>query len=263
MLALVLILAAGSRVGVLNPFQGLFLAITRPFEEALGSVFSPVAGLLGSAGELDSIRDENARLRIENERLVNENATLAQQAARVEELEAALGIAGTRRNEVLLPANVVSEDASPFTHVISIDAGEGNGIRTGMVVLSPKGTLVGTVTDVRGGRAFVRVISDSKSKVAATTLETGFDGIVQGTPGRGLEFTLSNGDLKVGDTIVTSSLTGRFPAGIPIGKVTEISGDPQDVNRPIRLEPLYRISNVKTVLVITSFRPGEGGTAQP
>lgn len=264
MVALAILLTGASQFGALRPFQGIFLAVITPFEEAAGAVFRPIAGMLTDAGDIGRLRDENRRLRLDNERLQNENTSLQQAEERVAELESILQIAQTRgADEKRLPANVVQRDSPPFTDVISIDVGSGDGIKVGMVVLSAQGTLMGTVTTVLPTRSFVRLITDTKSKVAAEVESTKFEGIVQGTPGRGLEFALVDADVKVDDIIVTSSLTGRFPAGIPIARVSEVSGSPTDISRKVKLDPLVRVSGARTVLVITSFLPQVVGPTTP
>lgn len=236
MLGLTVFLTAAGQVGVLHPVQGAFLVITRPAEELLTSIFRPIAGFLSDAGSISDLREENRRLRLENEELRTQSISLQTDAERVKQLEEALKISQGAANEQYLAANVVHRDSSAFTDVISIDRGSNSGVRVGMVVLSSQGSLMGTVTEVFGSRSFVRLITDSKSKVAA-------------------QVQASQADIKVGDIIVTSALTGRYPAGLPIGKVTEVSGTQQDLFRKVTLEPFVRLSTASTVLVQTSFIP--------
>ena len=136
-----------------------------------------------------------------------------------------------------------------------IDKGANAGIKVGMVVLSTQGSLIGTVTTVNPNSAFVRLITDTKSKVNAQILESHALGILQGNPGRTLSFDLSQADAKVGDTVVTSGLGGNYPPGYAIGRVADVSGTPQDLFRKVKVEPLVRVSTVSTVLVLTSFVP--------
>ena len=124
-----------------------------------------------------------------------------------------------------------------------------------MVVLSAQGTLIGTVTKTFPGSAFVRLISDSRSKVNAEVQESKVDGIIRGTPGRGLTFDLAHAEIKAGDTIITSGLGGNYPPGLPIGKVSTVSGTSQDLFRNVTVEPFVRLSTATTVLVLTSFTP--------
>lgn len=256
MVGLAILLGVAGQVGVLSPVQGVFLRVTAPFEGIFTGIFRPVAGLLSSAGEVDDLRAENARLRVENEGLRNELAQRQQDAQRIKELEAALGLAQGDTSQSRLAANVVHRDSSPFSDVITIDRGSNDGVVKGMVVTSTQGSLMGTVTRVTPTRSFVRLITDTRSNVRAAVLGgEGADGILRGNPGRTLTLDLAQGDIKVGDTIITAGLGGAFPYGIPIGTVTSVEGSTQDLFPKVTVEPMTRLGTATTVLVLMSFVP--------
>lgn len=255
MIGLALFLALVGQIGVLNPIQGLFLQITSPIEKVLNGTFRPVAGLLSNAGEIGNVRDENNRLRVENEELRNQVAELQQNAAQIKDLQDALNLTQGDQSLQYLAGNIVHRDASPFTDVVTIDRGTGDGVQVGMVVLSTKGTLLGKVTKVTSTNAFVRLITDTQSRVTAEVLGTGADGSVRGTPGRGLSFDLAQGEIAVGDTIISAGLGGGYPRGLPIGRVSAVTGTTQDLYKKVVVEPGIRISTAETVLVLTSFIP--------
>ncbi len=256
MTGLALLLAALSQFGFLNPVQGLFMRVTTPFEKMSSGIFQPVATLLADAGSLNELQDENRRLRLENEELRNEVTSLEGQSDRVKELEAALAIPATSGSQNV-PANIVARISQPFTDTVSIDRGSSSGIKAGMVVLTSQGSLLGTVTGVESNRSFVRLITDSRSKVSAQVEISQVLGIIHGGANRTLsfEFAETGSDIAVGDTILTSGLGGNYPTDVPIGRVTAISGTPQDLFRKVTVEPLVRLSTAKTVLVNTSFVP--------
>lgn len=257
MIGLAIVLAVGTRTGALTPVQDTFLRATSPLEGGMSALFRPVAGVLADVRDLNSLREENRRLRLENESLRNQLTERELDIARIEELERALGIVQEGSGGTRVFANTVSQDRTAFTDVVSINRGSDDGIRVGNVVTSFEGSLVGTVIQVSPGRALVRLISDSRSKVAAVDAETGADGIVQGSPGGKLTLELAQGTVTVGDTILTSGLGGGFPADIPIGVVSKVSGTPQDLFLKIEVEPRVRLSitSLRNVLVITSFVP--------
>ncbi len=255
MIGLALLLALMGQVGVLTPFQGVFLRVSAPVESVLTGVFRPVASLLSDAGEIGKIRDENDRLRLENEELRNQVAELEQNAAEIKELRDALNLQQGDTSVTRVAANIVHRDSSPFTDVVTIDKGSNEQIQVGMVVLSSRGTLMGKVTKVTATNSFVRLITDTQSRVTAEVLESGADGSVHGTPGRGLSFDLAQGEIQVGDTLITAGLGGSYPRGLPIGRVSSVSGSNQDLYKKVSVEPGVRISTAETVLVLTSFIP--------
>jgi len=255
MIGLAMFLAILGQTGLLNPFQGLFLRATAPVESLFTGIFRPVAAILSDAGEIQTLRDENDELRLENERLRNEVAGLQQDAQRVKELEGLLQITEGGSDATRVVANIVHRASTPFQQEVSIDRGASAGIEVGMVVLSSQGSLMGTVTKVSGETSFVRLITDSRSKVRAEIAGTGAEGIVKGTPDRGLVLDLAQGDIKVGDTVVSSGLGGNYPKGIPIGVVSEVTGTSQDLYKKVTIQPLVRLGTATTVLVNISFIP--------
>ena len=186
MVGLALLLAVFGAVGILTPFQGVFLRVASPFENALSAVFDPVASFLADIGNVNDLRNENARLRIENEQLQNKVTSLQEESQQIAELREALGIQQTAGSGKKVAANVVAHDTSPGVDVISIDKGSSSGIQAGMTVLTSGGTLMGTVTKVTSANAFVRLVTDTKSRVNARTLETQASGVLEGTLTRGL-----------------------------------------------------------------------------
>lgn len=255
MVGLALLLAIAGQAGALDPVQGAFLRVSSPLTNLVSGIFRPIASFLSDAGNLNELQEENRRLRLENEQLQTQMVDLQRDAERARELEAALGISQQTGDETRVAANIVNRIATPFDSVVSIDRGAASGIQPGMVVLSAQGTLIGTVTEVFDASAFVRLITDSRSKVNAQVLESKTDGIVKGTPGRGLTFDLVRAQVKIGDTIITSGLGGNYPPGLPIGKVSAVSGGPQDLYLKIDVEPFVRLSTATTVVVLTSFVP--------
>jgi len=265
MIGLAMLFAVVGQTGLLTPFQGIFLRVTSPVGSVFTTVFRPVAAFLSDAGNLNDLQDENARLRLDNEGLRNRVTSLQQGAEQVEELQKALGVTQNVASGTKLAASVVHRDSSPFTDVISIDRGSSDGIKPGMVVLSSQGSLLGTVTTVTSSAAFVRLVTDTKSKVASQILESKVEGITKGSPNRGVSFDLADSQaaINVGDTVVTSGLGGKYPQGLPIGRVSEVSGSSQDLSKKVTVEPLVRLSTARTVLVLTSFTPQRIGLDSP
>ena len=153
---------------------------------------------------------------------------------------------------------MLSRIRGPLTRELRIDKGSGDGVREGNPVLSVRGTLIGTVTRALPGASFVRLVADARSSVAAQVLGSPADGVVRGDGGS-LSFDLAEGDINVGDAIVTSGLGGAYPPDIPIGEVAEVLGDAQDPFPTVRLETAVRISTTRTVLVVISFAPERFG----
>ncbi len=70
-----------------------------------------------------------------------------------------------------------------------------------------------------------------------------------------MEFVTQDSAIKEGDTVLTSGLGGTYPPGLVIGRVTGVTGNPQEVFRHVKVEPLASLSRLENVLVMTSFVP--------
>ena len=254
MLVLAVFLGVAGRAGLLDPAQDVFLRVTGPFEGGLSSTFRPVANFLDDVRDLDRLQTENRDLLVENETLRSEVAGLQSDALEIDELREALNITTGDPSAERLAAGVMSRTQGPLTNQLRIDKGTNDGVTEGNVVISVQGTLLGTVTRALAGSSFVRLVMDSRSSVAAQILGSTADGIVKGD-GRDLSFSLVEGEVNVGDTIVTSGLGGTYPPDLRVGEVSEVLGDPQDPFPRVRIDPTVRISTTRTVLVITSFIP--------
>jgi rod shape-determining protein MreC len=84
-----------------------------------------------------------------------------------------------------------------------------------------EGGLIGRVVAVTDGAARIRLITDPTMRVAVRVERTGETGILIGRGGGLLQLEMfnTNAALIAGDLLVTAD--GRFPAGIPVARVTE------------------------------------------
>ena len=56
--------------------------------------------------------------------------------------------------------------------------------------------------------------------------------------------------IVIGDEVVTSGLTGPLPAGIPVGKVSNISLSTDGFSELIDVVPFVNFGNLSTVLIL-------------
>src|SRR5690606_13457531 len=150
--------------------------------------------------------------------------------AEVIQLREQLGFQHAHADLEVVPANVVGRDTTGARQFVMIDRGSNHGIEVGMAVVSPN-FFVGQVTDVAPDRARVPLAVDVSSQVAATVQRTDADGILYGRWQAGEYFELRHlsptSDIQEDDLVVTSGKTARVPAGLVIGKVTQIDRNVQ------------------------------------
>lgn len=217
----------------------------------------PVLDRMAAFSQAGKLTAENERLREENERLQTELAQLRNAAARNEELQQLLQLRQKRPEAQFLMASTIGRDSSNLHAAIAIDRGGRDGIRTGMVVLSPGGALIGSVTRVRSDHAWVRLLSDPNSAVTAVAQSSRATGVVTGNYQRQLKLALvpQSTDIKTGDVIETTGLGSTYPPGLVIGKVSRVEGTRQDLFKEIEIEPLADLTRLDQVLVLLNFQP--------
>lgn len=121
-----------------------------------------------------------------------------------------------------IPAAVIGRSAGAWWQQVIISRGSGSGISEDDIVTGPGG-LVGRVIAVSPTSSRVLLVSDSTSRVGARISRSRATGYVQGTMDRQviMEFFDKMPDVNVGDVVVTSAYSQRFPQDIPIGRVVD------------------------------------------
>lgn len=120
----------------------------------------------------------------------------------------------------LIAAPVIGRSADHWWKQITLGKGSEDGVKVGYVVVGVGG-LVGRVISVTPQTCKVLLISDPSSQVGSIVNRTRDMGFMQGQ-GHDLavmQFFEKVPNMKVGDVIVTSTVSQLYPQGIPIGKV--------------------------------------------
>ena len=237
---------------------GLVASLSGAIEEAT----RPFADVVRRAGQLEQLSEENAVLRQQVARLEAQLAALRESQIETEQLADLVAAVGVEDADRYLPAAVILRDPAPARDVIVIDRGERDGLRTGQPVLGPGATLVGVVSEVQGGRARVRLLTDPDSALAAVVQASRTQAALAGGPdGLRLEFVPIDAALTVGDLVLTSALGGRLPGGLLVGRITFVETKEQDLFATVHVEPLADYGRLERVLVLTgSQTTAEGAT---
>lgn len=236
----------------------VLMSITLIVFDLRGGLTQPLRSVgetvLGSTDErIAALEQENAQLRAELD-------TVANDRARIDDLNALLGLVSTN-DYTTVPAQVIAVGpAQGFAWTVTIDAGSRDGVERDMSVISGAG-LVGRTIDVGPTTSTVLLIVDATSSVGGRLSGTSQIGIVSGT-GRQDSLTMQLLDplavVDVGDVVVSFGSEGGRPyaPGIPIGVVAEMRGTEGQLTRSAILEPYVDISRLDIVGVV--LRAPEG-----
>lgn len=219
--------------------QVVFARTTR----GISNLWSDYIYLVGLTGRLDTLEEENGRLRSERAHLL----TLAMENIRLKKL---LDFKEHQSGE-LLPARVISE-AQETTAVIMIDRGSSDGVRPNLAVVSYDG-LVGRTSAVTPFTAQVILLQDPRSRVPVRTLEGRAKGLLAGR-GSGeslaLEKVRRTEDLQAGNELVTSGTGVIYPKGIAVGTITDVQRSTYGLLQEAWVSPAVDFTRVEEVLVI-------------
>jgi rod shape-determining protein MreC len=260
---------------------GFFHALQRGSQEAFAPVESgasralkPVRDLFGWVGDTFDAKGDNKELRAEVERLRSELAR-AQTAQR--DAAQLSGLVGLEREDMFpsgtdpIAARVIARSPTVWYSSVKIDKGSSDGVRVDQPVLAAHG-LVGKVTQVTGGTAEVRLITDASSAVTAQVMPAGASGVVRPQVGNpnDLLLDLIEGDRRVTEdtTVVTSGFASTkveslFPRGIPIGTVTKVDLDEFEQYQRVHIKPFANLRRFDIVQVLTRRPVGTQAAALP
>jgi rod shape-determining protein MreC len=118
---------------------------------------------------------------------------------------------------------IIGRSADHWWQHIIIGQGSKAGITEGAVAQAPGG-LVGRVTQVTDNTSRILLLSDPSSRLGVTMSRSRDMGILRGQSGRlaVIDFFEKDPNVRVGDTVVTSSLSRLFPAGLAIGTIKSL-----------------------------------------
>lgn len=218
-------------------------------------VFNPIIKVLQlpaqvAFGIYDTIRDV-AMVYQENKALKRENLDLLMLKNQVRTLKIENKLLGRMLHYTPPPeasfitAKIVAEEGDAFSHSMIAYANDTQNIHKGQVVLGAE-SVVGRVDDVNGRYIRILLFTDINSKIPVMVERSRARGILSGdnTTTPKLLFTVLGADINEGDMLVTSGVAGVFPAGLPVGIVSNISKDVISVETITDIE---RLEYVKIV----------------
>lgn len=166
----------------------------------------------------------------------------------------------------ILPATVVRRDPNDDFYSFTLDKGKTSDVAVGDPVVTENG-IIGWIYEVDAYTAKVKTILSPDAKVGVIDTVTRDSGVVSGN----VHYADKNlttmtrisalNNLKEGDIVTTTGISGIYPAGLIVGQVKEIAFDEYDTSMYAVIEPFEDIRSVIDVVVITSFE-GQGEISQ-
>ena len=245
---------------ILNPLRTAVGYVLVPIQSGVNRVGGGLYNELSSVGKLKTALAENETLKTRVDELTEENTRLRSEQFELERLRSLYELDQEYMQYHKIGARIIAKDSGSWFSVFRIDKGSDDGIKEDMNVIAGGG-LVGIVTDVGANYATVRSIIDDSSRVSAMAQQSGDSCIVAGDlqlfkEGRlKISYMEKDDDIKDGDMIVTSNISGKFLPGILVGYATDITVDYNDnLTKSGYLIPAARFDRLQEVLVITDLK---------
>jgi rod shape-determining protein MreC len=159
-----------------------------------------------------------------------------------------------KANFNIVTAEVISFDSSNFRNSIVIDKGKKDGIKIGNPVVTAQGA-VGTVVRVGILASQAVLINDTEFSMAVKVTRSNASGILSGSLAGNckIRYLDLDEDIQAGDEVISLGQNSRFPAGIVVGTVTEVSKEQSGLTLFAMVKPKVKVSSLQEVLVITNY----------
>jgi rod shape-determining protein MreC len=248
--------------GPLHSVQRVVAAVLGPLEEGADRALKPARDLVNWFDETFEARGENVGELRDQLAQAQAGAQQSQELGRLAELTSG-GLVPEGQKPVT--ARVIGRSPSVWYSTVSIDKGSSSGIRVDDPVVAADG-LAGRITATTSGTAQVTLLTDANSSVTGRVLPSGATGVVEPDIGNArdlqLNFVQRGKEIAEGQMVVTAGfstgdLGSIFPAGIPIGKVTESSLEEQQAYQRVHLKAFADLRDMAFVQVLVAT--GGGG----
>ena len=244
--------ARGSTSRVFDKLKNAASDAFAPVQRSTSDALQPVGDFFSGALHYGDLKKENARLR---EQVQEQQASVVQAAEAEREAQSLKDIQKLDfvGDIPTVSASVVTTSTSNFDLTVEIDRGTDAGVAVGMPVVAANG-LIGRVTQVSHVRATVLLVTDPGSNVGVRVVSSGEVAVAGGNgPGRPLRLDLVDNKTTVakGDNIVTSGLQGgRYPAGLPVGRVSSVVAAPGAIQPDVEVDPIVDLHRLEFVKVL-------------
>ena len=211
----------------LGEIRRFLSVVAYPVQIAVSSPFQGWDWFRESVSSRETLRADKAKLeaelRLANFRLQRYEA-LEAESQRLRALRE--NTAGVANRFVI--GNIMDLDIDAFRERVLVDKGARDGVFVGQAVLDAGGVF-GQVARVGELTSEVILVSDGTHAIPVQVNRNGLRTIAVGTGDMTklkLPYLSTSADVIAGDLLVTSGLGGGFPAGYPVGTITEVKRDP-------------------------------------
>jgi len=151
----------------------------------------------------------------------------------------------------LLNARVVAVTGNGLPVSATINRGSRDSVQLNWPVINRSG-LVGRISSVTPDFAHVQLLTDPRNRVAARIASSREMGIVRHVPGIGMTLASfpNQGNVSLGDTVISSGLGGIYPSGLQVGIVSSIVRPDNLPYAEVELTPSANFRSIEQLFVL-------------
>jgi rod shape-determining protein MreC len=235
----------------LGEIRRFLSVVAYPVQIAVASPFQGWDWFRESVSSRETLRADKAKLeaelRLANFRLQRYEAVEAE-SRRLRALRD--NTAGVTDRFII--GNIMDLDLDAFRERVLVDKGARDGVFAGQAVLDAGGVF-GQVARVGELTSEVILVSDGTHAIPVQVNRNGLRTIAAGTGDMSrlkLPYLPTSADVIVGDLLVTSGLGGGFPAGYPVGTITEVKRDPAQSLADVEVRPAAALDRSREVMFV-------------
>lgn len=190
---------------------------------------------------------ENKALKEQVGKMMSENANLRKQLAEAQAI--------ISQEQHLDPStyNLFSARPIGLSRYLKIDKGSSQGVKVGQAVIF-EDNFIGKIITVSSSAAFVQLLTDPDSKVAAFSQnkEGKAKGVLIGQFGTDiiLDKILHEEKISADDLVYSEGLEGFLPRGLILGKVSQVIDKENEVFKQAKIQPVFDIRDLELVFVM-------------
>ncbi|UTY56450.1 rod shape-determining protein MreC [Massilia sp. erpn] len=151
-------------------------------------------------------------------------------------------------------AEILYDARDAAARKVVLDRGTQQGVALGLPVIDNQG-VVGQVTRVFPFTSEVTLLTDKEQAIPVQLLRNGLRSVAYGRGQSGnldLRFMAPNGDVQVGDILITSGIDGVYPAGLAVARVIQVENNANGAFGRVVCQPLAGIERNRQLLILMS-----------
>ena len=151
----------------------------------------------------------------------------------------------------IVPTEIIGVSGAGVPNTVLINLGAEDSLAVNQTVINRNG-VAGRVAEVMDDYSVVYLLTEPRCRVAARVKRSREQGIIRYSVSRGmyLDNCPRQGDVVVGDTVITSGLGGIFPEGLVIGVVKSIEAPEKEFFYEISVNPAVNFNGLDELYIL-------------